>query len=505
MRRAPTRAQTDKFRGFPAGGFGSAPVVSSQQELIVSKILDLGKACGNPRPDGKRPARTRCAPRSRLQLENLESREVPAVVAGAGEPSSDVMQASQMSAFFQQSALFSQGQPTSDPTQSWSAARPQDPREDVTTSPLLSLRILDEIDAIMDDEWRVEKSLLDSIPDRGGAAGESSLRSPSLRWERVWPSQVFAPYVDMTEWPTLDLVHARQTRGIQYFNLAFVSADSFDRPAWGGNDQCALGTDFDLALRRQVRGLRALGGDVAVSFGGPRRLELAQVITDVDTLKRTYRDVVDAYGVTRIDFDLENSVLEDTPAVERRSQALAALKRELNDEGRPLTIWFTLPAGPDGLSRDGVYVIEAAMEHGVALGGVNIRPSGRDDGLAPHATSRMGAVAIESAINVFYQLDKSLHRQEIAGDLWRRIGVTPTIGQGDAAGERFLPADAQAVFDFARQQGLGMLGIWSLNRDQYDSKSAQESAGLTSGVDQRAFEFSETFGPFTADAGAEQR
>jgi hypothetical protein len=95
-----------------------------------------------------------------------------------------------------------------------------------------------------------------------------------------------------------------------YFNLAYVTADSQSRPSWGGSDERAIdGGAFDQQLRGQISEIRALGGDVAVSFGGPRGTDLAQAITNVEDLKNAYRSVVDAYGLKRIDFDLSNGAL----------------------------------------------------------------------------------------------------------------------------------------------------------------------------------------------------
>ncbi len=58
---------------------------------------------------------------TRLQLEQLERREVPSASVAAGDVDADleVMQASQISAFFQQSALVTAGRPTTDPTVGW--------------------------------------------------------------------------------------------------------------------------------------------------------------------------------------------------------------------------------------------------------------------------------------------------------------------------------------------------------------------------------------------------
>ena len=50
----------------------------------------------------------------------------------------------------------------------------------------------------------------------------------------TWPAQFYAPYVDMTLYPTYNLVSTTQTQGIKYYTLAFITADSNNQPAWGG-------------------------------------------------------------------------------------------------------------------------------------------------------------------------------------------------------------------------------------------------------------------------------
>ncbi len=65
---------------------------------------------------------------------------------------------------------------------------------------------------------------------------------------------MFAPYVDMGLWPTYDLVAAAHDHNIQYFTLAFITADPQNRPAWGGYAAYALGSDFDAGMRTQIAG-----------------------------------------------------------------------------------------------------------------------------------------------------------------------------------------------------------------------------------------------------------
>src|SRR5262249_45259801 len=148
----------------------------------------------------------------RLQLEKLESREVLSTVTlGLGDPVSEVMQAAQMSAFFQQSALYSGGQPTGDPTVTWTAARDERPIE--TTSPMIRAEdLVDKRDLFVRDARTTELAPRDF---RSGS-GRLPLGWPS-RLERQWPAQVFAPYVDMGTWPTFDLAHVAAARQIRFF------------------------------------------------------------------------------------------------------------------------------------------------------------------------------------------------------------------------------------------------------------------------------------------------
>jgi chitinase len=49
--------------------------------------------------------------------------------------------------------------------------------------------------------------------------------------------------------------------------------------------------------------------------------------------------------------------------------------------------------------------------------------------------------------------------------LWRKIGITPMIGQTDIAKEVFTLADAKKVNQFALDNGIGRMSMWSANRD----------------------------------------
>ena len=54
-----------------------------------------------------------------------------------------------------------------------------------------------------------------------------------------------------------------------------------------------------------------MGGDVIVSFGGAANHELAEVITSATALQAAYQSMIDAYGLTHIDFDIEGAAVAD--------------------------------------------------------------------------------------------------------------------------------------------------------------------------------------------------
>lgn len=332
---------------------------------------------------------------------------------------------------------------------------------------------------------------------RGGTAGAAVSLNVSAQ---SWPAHVFAPYVDMGLYPTFDITSAARTQGVKYFNLGFVVADSSAKPSWGGYDSYEIsGTAFDTNLRAQVNALRGLGGDVAVSFGGASGLELAQAITDVNALKSAYQSVVDAYGLTRLDFDIEGSAAADRPSVDRRSQALAALQQTAAAAGKPLQVWLTLPVLPTGLTADGLYVVQSARRYGVNITGVNVMAMDYGDSAAPDPSGHMGDYAIQAATSTFNQLKTLYGASKSDAQLWGMIGVTPMIGLNDVTTETFDQAAARQLLAFAGQKGIGQIAFWSLNRDRPDPRGAVNYVELdASSIVQTPYEFSNIFKPFTS-------
>jgi hypothetical protein len=275
----------------------------------------------------------------------------------------------------------------------------------------------------------------------------------------------FAPYADLSLFPLYDLAGAAKATGGKFFNLAFV-IDSGNNctPKWGG--VTALN---DPSIASDISSLRAAGGNVRVSFGGANGSELALNCSSAQTLAAAYQSVISSVNATQIDFDVEGAALGNTAANDRRNQAIKILEQQ----NKSLSVSYTLPVLPSGLTQDGVNLLQSAKTNGATVSAVNIMAM--DYGSAFPAD--MGQNAIDAATAVEATV------QEVWGlsdaDAWRMIAVTPMIGVNDVSSETFTTADATKLLTFARSKHLAWLSFWSAARDQQCAGGAQGFASPT--------------------------
>jgi hypothetical protein len=279
----------------------------------------------------------------------------------------------------------------------------------------------------------------------------------------AWPGHVFAPYIDETTDSATDmnLVGLSQASGVKFFTLGFITSDRRSNPVWGDAANTLTSRDFGTTLVNSINALRALGGDVAISFGGAGSKELAQTIANVAALQAAYQKVVSTYGVTHIDFDIEGTAITDKASIDRRSLALAGLQKA----NPGLSISFTLPVLPTGLDSNGLYVLKSALARGVGFSRVNIMAMDYGNYYAPNPAGKMGDYAIQAAQATAAQLAKLQGKATPDQATWSMIGVTPMIGVNDVRSEVFDVREAQELANFAKSQGLGLLSMWSVDRD----------------------------------------
>ncbi|MFE2354719.1 cellulose binding domain-containing protein [Streptomyces parvulus] len=292
----------------------------------------------------------------------------------------------------------------------------------------------------------------------------------------------FAPYVDTSLYPAYDLLANAEATGVRDYTLAFVTDGGGCTPKWGGVTD--LASD---AVAQQIGALRARGGDVRVSFGGASGSELGTTCTSPEALAAAYGKVVDAYDLTKVDFDVEGGALPDTAANTRRARAVAALQKEHPD----LDVSFTLPVMPEGLTQAGVDLLADAKENGVDVDTVNIMAM--DYG--PAYSDDMGTYAEQAATATQAQVKGVLGRSD--ADAWKTVSVTPMIGVNDVVTEVFTVEDAGQLVKFAAAKGLGGLSMWSATRDKACPGGPKPAADATcSSIDQAANAFAKAFAAF---------
>ncbi|HVX21580.1 MAG TPA: hypothetical protein VHB02_09545 [Acidimicrobiales bacterium] len=305
----------------------------------------------------------------------------------------------------------------------------------------------------------------------------------------------FAPYVDATLSPVYQFQDPALNAASQVY-LGFVVAKQGTTctPSWGGNYSPA-DANADLDLDRRVNQVRLEGGEVFVSFGGAKNVELANSCRSSSLLASAYESIVRRYNLEGMDFDLEKANLTDQQAMERRAIAVAQVQRTIRAPGGgPLPVWLTVPSTPQGLDADGLDAIRIMLSHHVSLAGINLltMDMGTDDGPAPNmlAWTKSALLAAHTQLGTaFAGVGDKLTPTQV----WDHMGATVMIGQNDVSNEVFTLDDARGLVAFAGQVGIGRISMWSLNRDFQCAANFSHVRVLSntcSGVTQSDLEFS---------------
>jgi chitodextrinase len=287
------------------------------------------------------------------------------------------------------------------------------------------------------------------------------------------------PYIDITA-ATPTLAQVAQATGQKYFTLAFILGDSSGcNPSWGGT--IALN---DSRISSEISALRALGGDVAVSFGGAQGPYLSSVCSTAASQAAAYEKVIDAYNIKHIDFDVEASIPIDT-----MNKAIAQVQRD-----RPGTVVsYTLEVVADSygiVDSIGVQVLTNAVSNGVTVGIVN--PMTMD--YSASAGLEWGDSVIAAANATKAQM-ATIWPSKTSAQLYAMLGVTPMIGKNDT-GPIFSIADGQKLVTWANSNHIGLLAFWSVGRDNGGCPGGGVSPTCSS-ISQSTYQFTSIFGGFT--------
>jgi chitinase len=307
--------------------------------------------------------------------------------------------------------------------------------------------------------------LLTALPLLAGsalAAGGLGLATaaPAAAAGAAYPAHYAAPYLQIAGSDAGDMAADDAATGLKYYTLAFLIPQSGCTPEWE-DDGSGVG-----AFASQISALQNAGGNVIISFGGASGGELAQTCTNVSQLTAAYLNVVDTYGVNRLDFDIEGGVLSDTAATSLRDQALAALQAE----DPSVQIDFTLAVAPNGLptgSGSEYALLQDAKSKGVKVSVVNLMTMDFGDGQNALADAESAAQASAGQLSGLYGISTSA--------AYGMMGLTPIAGQNDD-NEYFSTANAQTLESFAASNGVAELSFWEV--DGYDKGTGYQYSSI---------------------------
>ena len=311
---------------------------------------------------------------------------------------------------------------------------------------------------------RVPKSKTVLAGTMSGVAGVAMLilgQQPGAAAPASFPGQYSAPYLQISDSDAGDMADDMAATGTKYYTLAFLTPQS------GCTAQWEDGGDPVGAFSSQISALQSAGGDVIISFGGASGGELAQTCTSVSDLTAAYANVVNTYNVTRLDFDIEGSTLDDSASNTRRDQALAALQQQ----DPAVQVDYTLAVAPNGLPSEEMGLLQDAQNNGVHVSMVNIMTMDFGDGENALNDAESAAQGTVSELDGLYGISDA--------QSYAMLGLTPIAGQNDD-NEYFSQSDASTLENFAASNGVGELSFWEV--DYYDKPTGYAYSNIFNAI-----------------------
>jgi chitinase len=278
------------------------------------------------------------------------------------------------------------------------------------------------------------------------------------------PAHYAAPYLQISSSDAGDMAADQAATGLKDYTLAFLTPKSGCTPQWEDGGE-AVGS-----FATQISAIQAAGGNVIISFGGEpdgnTPNEIAQTCTNVSQLTAAYQNVVNTYGVTRLDFDIEGSVLSDTAATSLRDQALAALQAA----DPAVQVDFTLAVAPNGLptgTGSELALLQDAKSKGVKVSLVNIMTMDFGAGSNDLADAESAAQGTAGQLSSLYGISTSA--------AYGMMGLTPIAGTNDD-GTVFSTSNASSLESFAASNGVAELSFWEV--DGYDKGTGYQYSSI---------------------------
>ncbi|GAB3457010.1 chitinase [Actinophytocola sediminis] len=257
--------------------------------------------------------------------------------------------------------------------------------------------------------------------------------------------------------------------GIRSFTMAFVLSGGGCSPAWDSSRPLLGGVD-----EQRIAEIRAAGGDIVPSFGGWSGNKLGPNCPDAASLAGAYQEVIDAYDLSAIDIDIENTDEFENEAVQDRILNALKIVKENNPGIQTIVTFGTTTSGPNFY---GNRLIDQASALGANIDVFTIMPFdfGSSDILGD--TTRAADGLRDKLKSTFGWTD---------AQAYGHMGISGMNGLSDQ--QELTSVDTwRQITEWASGNGLGRLAFWAVNRDR-----GCPGGGVTStcsGIDQPDWEF----------------
>jgi hypothetical protein len=266
--------------------------------------------------------------------------------------------------------------------------------------------------------------------------------------------------------------------GVKQITMAFMLSGGGCVPMWDSQRALTGGVD-----QQTINAVRAAGGEVEISFGGWQGNKLGPNCSSASALAGAVQQVINAYNLKYVDFDIENTDEFESEVVQDR--ILNALKTvKANNPGIKTIVTFgTSTTGP---TYWGTRLINQAAALGANIDVFTIMPFDFGGGADMYGNTVNAANGLKNALKTAFGWTDA--------QAYAHVGISGMNGYSDQS-EITTTAIWTNIRNWANTNHIARLAFWSVNRDRGCAGGGVQEA--CSGIAQSDWAFTQITAGFT--------
>jgi chitinase len=257
-----------------------------------------------------------------------------------------------------------------------------------------------------------------------------------------------APYI-YPGWGNPPPPSAITAKGIRSFTMAFVLANGCNA-VWDGESGLTGG-----GHAATINAIKAAGATVVPSFGGWSGNKLGPACPTAAALAAQYQRVIDTFGLTAIDIDIENTdEFENYVVADRIVDALKIIKQN----NPAVTTILTFGTTVNGPNQHGVRLINQVKAKNAGVDIFTQMPF--DFG---NAGGNMYTATVSASEGLKNQLKQTFGWND--QQAYSHMGISGMNGLSDQS-EYTTLQNWQDITNYAKSRGFARLAFWAVNRDR---------------------------------------